>query len=278
MRFLSWFKQNRAVLVTVIEYATAVAIAVTIFIYVTFPWQKLSDWIRVKMERAMAVEIHVDESHFRFPLRLEWDGVTVTRLDRSGPLRMTAQKVTVNWPIGAVLRRKVDLQFSSRLLGGEMHGRLSARRSESGIQYHFRGSARGLELGELAVLFQFSSEDLGGTVEISGIEHYWLNQDWMRGEGKLVFEATGVEHRALEIRFRRLSGTVTLKSGMSNLENFSAQGSALDLVGSGSLLLRPKIMNSLLNFNSRVTLRNPTGPLGMLSVLASPEGHLDLSF
>ena len=158
-----------------------------------------------------------------------------------------------------------------------MHGRLSARRSESGIQYHFRGNARGLDLGELAVLFQFPPDGLGGTVEISEIEHHWLNQDWMRGEGKLVLEATGVEHRPLEIRFRRLSGTVTMKSGMSNLENFSAQGSALDLVGSGSLLLRPKMMDSLLNFNSRVTLRNPTGALSLLSVLASPEGQLDFS-
>jgi hypothetical protein len=36
-------------------------------------------------------------------------------------------------------------------------------------------------------------------------------------------------------------------------------------------------MDSLLNFNSRVTLHKPTGPLALLSSLATPDGHLDFA-
>jgi hypothetical protein len=145
------------------------------------------------------------------------------------------------------------------------------------MQYHLEATGKGFELGKLAALFQLPPEGVSGTVRVSRFEHDWTNQDWMQGQGVLSLEATEVGLKQWEIRFKRLNGNVTLKAGMSNLENFSAQGEALDLVGSGSLLLRSEFMESLLNFNSRVTLHKPTGPLALLATFASPDGHLDFA-
>ena len=277
MRPVEWFNRHKAVLIAAVGYAAAAVIAITVFVYLTFPWQKLSDWIRVRIERTMDVRVSVEESRVRFPFLLIWKGVTVTRAGGPGPLRITADRVSAGWPIGAVLRRRLDLDLSVRALGGEMSGRLSARRTAAGMSYHFSGSGRGLDLGKLAAGLRLSSADLSGTLQINRVEHDWMNQDVLRGQGSATLEAAQVQDKRWGVEFTKLSGTMSLRSGMSNLENFSAQGPALDLVGSGSLLLRPDLMDSLLNFNSRVTLRHPTGPLALLSAMASPDGHLDFA-
>ncbi|HTN43317.1 MAG TPA: type II secretion system protein GspN [Nitrospiria bacterium] len=269
--------RHRTGFVTVLGYATAAAITITIFVYLTFPWQKLSEWIRIKVEQAANLQVTVQDSRVRFPFLLVWKGVAVSRAGHPVPVLMTADQISVGWPIGAILRRHMDLDLAIQAWGGEARGRLTARRTTQGIQYHLEASGKGFELGRLAALFQLPSEDMFGTVRISRFEHDWTNQDWMQGQGIMSLEASEVGLKRWEIRFKRLNGSVTLKAGMSNLENFSAQGEALDLVGSGSLLLRSEFMESLLNFNSRVTLHKPTGPLALLATLATPDGHLDFS-
>ena len=277
MRWLQWMRRHRSGFVTVIGYATAAVITITVFVYLTFPWQKLSEWIRIKVEQAANLQLKVQDSRVRFPFLLIWKGITVSRAGSPAPVLMTAEQISVAWPIGAILRRHIDLDLALKAWGGEAHGRFTARRTGQGMQYHVEASGKGFELAKLAALFQVPPEGVIGTVRISRFEHDWTNQDWMQGQGILSWEAAEVGLKQWDIRFNRLNGNVTLKAGMSNLENFSAQGEALDLVGNGSLLLRPEFMESLLNFSSRVTLHKPTGPLALLSGLASPDGHLDLA-
>jgi len=276
-RRLQWVSRHRAGLITTIGYATAAVITITVFVYLTFPWQKLSEWIRIKIERATDLQVSVQNSRVRFPFLLVWDGVEISRAGHPAPVLMAVDRISVGWPIGAILRRHIDLDLAVRAWGGEAHGRLTARRAPQGMQYRLEASGKGFQLGKLAAVFQLPSEGVVGTVRINRFEHDWMNQDWMQGQGVLSLEAAEVELKQWEIRFKRLNGNVTLKAGMSNLENFSVQGEALDLVGSGSLLLRADFMESLLNFNSRVSLHKPSGPLTLLSTLASPDGRLDFA-
>jgi type II secretion system protein N len=264
-------------LIAAIGYATAAVIAITVFVYLTFPWQQLSDWIRVKIERAAALEISVQNSRVRFPFRLVWNGVTVSRPGPVARVLWTADQVSVDWPVGAILRRQLDLDFGLQGLGGEARGRVTARRTPQGMKYHLEATANGFDLGKLATGFRLPSRDVSGAVGVNRFEHDWMNGDVLQGQGLLVLEAKEVALKNLEARFSRINGNLSLKGGMGHLENFTAQGDALDLVGSGSLLLRPDFMESLLNFNSRVTVRKPTGPLALLSAMASPSGHLDFA-
>ncbi|MEK6684357.1 MAG: type II secretion system protein GspN [Nitrospirota bacterium] len=276
--------RHRAGLIAAIGYATAAVIAITVFVYLTFPWQQLSDWVRVKIERAAGLEISVQKSRVRFPFRLVWNGVTVSRPGPVARVLWTAEQVSGGWPVGAILRRQLDLDFELRGLGGEARGRVTARRAPRGMKYHLEATGKGFDLGKLAAGFRLPSRDVSGAVGVSRFEYDWMNGDVLQGQGLLVLEANEVALKSLETRFARINGDVSLKGGMGHLENFSAQGEALDLVGSGSLLLRPDFMESLLNFNSRVTLRKPTGPgrpsggpLALLSAMASPSGHLDFA-
>ncbi|MBI3812417.1 MAG: type II secretion system protein GspN [Nitrospirae bacterium] len=277
MGLFQWASRHRAGLITVIGYVTAAVIAITVFVYVTFPWQQLSDWIRVKIERATALEISVQKSHIQFPFRLVWSGVTVRRPGPVARVLWTADRLSVGWPVGSILQRQLDLDFGLQGLGGEALGRVTARRTVQGMKYHLEATGKGFDLGKLAAAFRWPSQDVSGAVGISRLEHDWINEDVLQGQGLLVLEAKEVALKNLETRFARINGNLSLKGGMGHLENFSAQGDALDLVGSGTLLLRPDFMESLLNFTSRVTLRKPTGPLVLLSAMASPDGHLDFA-
>ncbi len=277
MGLFQWVSRHRAGLITGVGTATAAVIAITFFVYVTFPWQQLSDWIRVRVERATALEISVQKSRVRFPFRLVWNGVTVSQPGPVARVLWTADEVSVVWPLGAILRRQLDLDFGLQGLGGEAHGRVTTRRTAQGMKYHLEAAGKGFDLGKLAAAFRLPSQDVSGAVGVNRLEHDWTNGDILQGQGFLVLEVKAVELKSLETRFARINGKVSLKSGMGQLENFSAQGDALDLVGSGNLLLRPDFMESLLNFNSRVTLRKPTGPLALLSAMASPDGHLDFA-
>lgn len=276
MRGFQWISRHRSGFVTAIGYVTAAVIAITFFVYLTFPWHKLSEWVRIKVEQTTNLQVKVQNSRVRFPFRLIWKGVTVSRAGNSAPVLMTADQISAAWPLGAILKRHMDLDWGIEAWGGEIHGRFTARRTAQGMQYHMDASGKGFQLGRLAPLFQFPPDEINGTVRIRKFEHDWSNQDWMQGQGVLLMEATEVAIKKWQIRFRRLNGKATLNAGMSNLENLSAQGDALDLIGNGSLLLRPEFMESLLNFNSRVTIHNPTGPLALLSAMA-PNGHLDFS-
>ncbi|MBI3995648.1 MAG: type II secretion system protein GspN [Nitrospirae bacterium] len=269
--------RHKTGLVAAIGYATAAVIAVTVFVYLTFPWQQLSDWIRVKIERAANVEITIEKSRVRFPFRLIWTGVTVRQPGPVAHILWTADQVSAGWPVGAILRRQLDLDLGLQGLGGEARGRVTARRTQQGMKYHLEAAGTGFALEKLAAGFRLPSKDIGGAVAVNRLQHDWMNGNVLQGQGLLALEAKEVVLKSLETRFARINGEVSLKGGMGHLENFSAQGDALDLVGSGSLLLRSDFMESLLNFTSRVTLRKPTGPLVLLSAMASPDGHLDIA-
>jgi type II secretion system protein N len=272
-----WVNRHRAGLITVVGYATAAMIIITVFVYLTFPWQQLSDWIRFKLERAAALEISVQESRVRFPFLLVWNGVTVRPAGRPSRVSWSADRITVGWPVGAILRRRLDFEFGLQALGGEAHGRVTVRQTPQGMKYHLEATGKGFDLAKLAAGFQLPSQDVSGAVLLTRLEHDWMNGDVLQGQGLIALEARGVEMKSLDTRFARISGSVSLKGGMGQLENISAQGDALDLVGGGSLLLRPDFMESLLNFSSRITLRKPTGPLALLSAMASSDGHVDFA-
>lgn len=276
-QFFEWVNRRRAGLITVVGYATAAMITITILVYVTFPWQQLSDWIRVKLERAADLDISVQESRVRFPFLLVWTGVTVRPAGRPARISWSADRVTVGWPVGAILRRRLDFEIGLKALGGEAHGRVTARQSPQGMKYHLDATGKGFDLAKLAAGINLPSQDVSGAVLLTRLEHDWMNGDVLQGQGQIALEARGVEMKSLETRFARIRGSVSLKGGMGQLENVSVQGDALDLVGGGSLLLRPDFMESLLNFSSRITLRKPTGPLALLSAMASSGGHLDFA-
>ncbi len=276
-RLINWMRIHRVKLARLFGIATALMVVITLWVYLMFPWGKLSDWLRAHIERSLGVHLSIAERHVRFPLQLVWEGVSLDPVLNRPPVSMKLERVTITWPIGSMIRRRLDLIVSVQLLGGEVTGELALRPTGSGVRYAFHGSGRGLDLAALVAWFKYPSEEIGGSIQFPRIEHEWINQDWIRGQGMVSMEATDVEHRGWQIGFARLSGTVTLKGGMTNLENISAQGNALDLVGSGNLLLRPLLLDSLLSFNSRMTLRRPTGPLAMLTAMATPDGHLDFA-
>jgi len=274
---IEWFGRHRAGLVTAIGYTTAGVVTITVFVYLTFPWHQLSEWIRINIERATTLKVSVENSRVRFPLLLVWNDVTIHLPGPSNRLLWSANQVSLGWPVTAILRRRLDFDFVIKSLGGEARGHLAVRRTSLGTRYHLEATGKDFDLAKLAAGLQLPAEGIEGAVWVTRFEHDWTNSDFLQGEGILSLEAKRVALKDFQTHFSKISGNISLKGGMGNLENFSAQGDALDLVGGGSLLLRPEVMESLLNFSSRVTLRKPSGPLSLLTTMASKDGHLDFS-
>ena len=276
MILFEWAKRNRAALATGLGYLSAALVAITVFVYLTFPWKQLSDWVRFQAERSLAVKIEVRESRFRFPFQLIWSGVTVAGPQTAGG-PVVIEELRVGWPLGAVIRRRLDLAVSARALGGEAGGRVSAKRTAEGTKIRLSANGRGFEVGRLASMMGYAGTDLLGTIRVTRLEHEWAGRDWTGGEGSMAVEASEVEHKKWEVRFSKIGATLLVKGGMGRLENVQAEGPSLDLVGNGTLLFRPNPADSLLNFSSRVTLHKPTGPLAWLTAMASADGRLDLA-
>ncbi|HEY4484737.1 MAG TPA: type II secretion system protein GspN [Nitrospiria bacterium] len=276
MMLLEWAKRNRAALMTVLGYLSAGLITVTVFVYLTFPWKELSDWVRYQAEKSLAVKIEVRENRVGFPFQMIWKGVSVS-VPQTASGAMEIEEIRVNWPLGAVLRRRFNLAVSARGLGGEAAGRLSVLRTSEGMKMHLTADGGGFEIGRLAALMGYPGGDLFGSIRITRLVHEWMGQDWTTGDGSLTLEASDVEHKKWNVRFQKIGATLHTKGGMGRLENVKAEGPSLDLVGNGTLLFRPNPADSLLNFTSRVTLHKPTGPLALLTAMASADGHLDFA-
>lgn len=265
-------------LVTFLGYLSAAAVAVSVFIYLTFPWEKLSFWFEGKMEERLGMEISIGEREINFPFHLVWNDVTISGFRGSFPLTIQAEDFSVEWPFQAILGRRLEIDISTHMFGGEFRGKLASQKVKDGVQYRLTGAGEEFDIGALSAVFQVPVADLKGTIRVPRLEHEWVNQNWRVGEGLIVLEASNVETQQYSVSLNEVKGRVVLKSGMANMEDISARGESIDLVGSGSIYLHPTFSNSLLDFNSRLTLTDPTGLLAILATMASSEGGMDLAF
>ena len=279
-----WIQSHKTTVLLALGYLTAGVILLTVFLYLTFPWQKLSDFILVKAEEAMVSEIEVKESEIRFPLKLIWTGVVVSPHKAphtdGRPMRVVADRITLEWPLGPLLSRRMELLWSVETAGGEGRGLMAVQPTDQGLQYHFRGDAKQLRLGQIIEFMTPNTYGIEGTVKIADARFDFLEADVLRGSGSAVLEVSDARISSLDLAFSRITGQLSMKAGVANLENVMAQGPAIELVGGGNILLRSGLPESLINFNSRASVKKATGPLSILggsSAEGGPESGIDLA-
>lgn len=271
-----WIRRHKTTVLLTLGYLTAGVILLTVFLYLTFPWQKLSDFILVKAEEVMVSEIEVKESEIRFPLKLIWTGVvlsphkaphTAQHMD-GHPMRVVADRITLEWPLRPLLSRRMELLWTIQTAGGEGRGLMAVQPTDRGLQYHFRGDAKQLRLGQIIEFMIPNTYGIEGTVKIADARFDFLGADVLRGSGSAVLEVSDARIRIsqldLDLPFSRVTGQLSMKAGVARFENFQAQGPVMELVGGGDILLRSSFQESLINFNSRTSVKKAEGPLSLL--------------
>jgi len=274
---IRWIQEHKNGLYSLIGYLTFAVVLVTVFVYLTFPWEKLSRFIEFQVEEALDSSIEIKKSEFHFPLRLVWSGVAFRPRERQKALRVDLDQISLEWTVKRFLQRRLEVLWSVRLAGGEGNGQIAAQPTEKGMQYRFEGNIRGVQLGRILEFGVSNPYKIEGAVQISNVRHDWVGENFIKGSGAADLSMTDTRFEVetplgkFPMAFNQVSGHVSMSAGMAQLDDVLAQGPALDLTGSGNVLFRPRLEESLINLNSRATVRDPKGPLAMLGNL-SPKG------
>jgi type II secretion system protein N len=261
---ISWIKEHKAALFQVIGYLTIAVVMLTMFIYLTFPWEKLSRYVEVRIEEATSSSIEVGKSEVKFPFKMIWTEVRFRSVEERRPVRVDIDRLSMEWTLARLLQRRLELLWAVRMAEGEGHGRIQAQPTGQGMQYRITGDTNGIQLARLVEYFTPNAYGIEGSVRVSQLRHDWVGEDFLKGTGEANLEISDSRIGTLDVSFNRISARLSMKSGVAHLEDVSAQGPVLDLAGSGNVLLRPVLPNSLINFSSRATLRDPGGPLSLL--------------
>ena len=91
---IRWIQEHKSTLFGILGYLTFSVILLTVFIYLTFPWQKLSRFIEFQVEQALDSTIEIQKSEFRFPLKLVWTGVAFKPREAGKAVRVDLDKIS----------------------------------------------------------------------------------------------------------------------------------------------------------------------------------------
>jgi type II secretion system protein N len=277
---IKWFNEHRGALFNFIGYLTLAVVLVTVFIYLTFPWQKLSRFIEVRVEEALDSSIEVQKSEFHFPLKLVWTGVAFR--PRGGPrtVHVDIDHISLEWTLRRFLQRRLDLLWSVKLAGGEGSGEIAAQPTEKGMQYRVEGNLREINLANVMAFVAPNPYGLDGSIGITHARHDWVGENFFKGTGSADLEVTDARSKTFDVGFNRITGHLVMKGGVAQLDDLLAQGPAMDVTGSGNVLFRPVVEDSLINFNTRAVIRDTKGPLAILGAMspkAGPGGSTEFS-
>jgi type II secretion system protein N len=269
MKMLIWFQRHKTVLFRVVAYLTTGVILLTVFLYLTFPWQKLSRYVRIQAERYTASSIKVEKSEVRFPFKMIWKGIVFSPYSAENPIEVKADQLDLEWTIGSLLRKRLELLWSLRTAGGEGQGEIAGQPTDRGMQYHFEGDLKELNLGRIIEFVAPNIHKIEGTVDLTGVQHDWIGSDFLKGSGAADLEVVDARIGALDLVFSQIRGRLTMKAGVAHLVDVTAHGPSMELMGSGNILFRSDLSGSLININSRVTVKDTAGPLSMLGGLSA---------
>lgn len=249
---LAFFPSRRQVLwaLGLLSYAL---VLILIFLYLTFPYQKAEARLIALLEETLLCRIQVGESERLFPLGLAWRQVSLSPQEGlPGDLRLDHVAAEVRlWPL---LSRRVEMDILVRAYGGDAQGLLVAQRRDGKIQYRLEETAQNLDLEALGKDLALG---LGGRLRMT-LETAWEDENILQSVGAGQIELLEARLQPGRVRgielpdlpFLRVAGQFQLRNGLLTLQDFQAEGPLVDAMGGGTLLLRNRMADGILNFSA----------------------------
>jgi type II secretion system protein N len=255
---LKALKMPRRYFLTFLGYSLYVLALMLFFLYLTFPHQKLEIRLITMLEQALNCQIRVNQSQRIFPMGLDWKQVHLhPRVGFKSDVVVEQARARVY--LLPLLQRRVETDFFIEALGGTVRGSFSVQRRDGKTHYYFQESAQDLELQALGLDIPFKME---GRLKLD-LETAWQDQDLLRGSGSgdlelLGIKTTGVLVNGLalpDLSFSRVATKLGLKNNVMTVENFSAQGPHIEATAQGTMLLRNRWSDGLLNLTSKAYVK-----------------------
>lgn len=271
-----WLRSRKKAALFLIGYTFFGLLMFLLFFYLTFPFSLLeSRWVQ-SLERESGCKIDVGLKKVHFPLRSVWSGILVACPGAFPALNIELIDATVA-PLPLFFSRRAEIDFLIKAAGGEVTGRLTAAQKPEGLSFSLKENGKQLHL---------AAPDGGwsGGLDVAG-EASWSDRNIGKGKGRFMLNLEGVRLRQVgpwaipigEITFSKGSGKVQWGGGMVTLEQWTAQGSQLDLLGGGgTLLLQESLDRSLLNLTFQLVPKGELKQLGALLVQGVDSGAWSL--
>lgn len=253
---VSWpaLKISRRHIFSLMGYGLYVIGLLVFFLYLTFPYQKLQDRLIAFLEQASSCQIRVNESRWLFPVGLFWKGVHFS-LQEGFTEELVVDQARAKVYLLPLLRRSVQTDFSMEVGGGKVRGSFSIEKRDGKLHYYFQESAQDVDLQRLSLDIPVKLE---GHLRLD-LEAAWQDQALIRGSGSGTVELLNVKTSAgsvngwqiPDLAFGRIALKLGLKDGMLALDEFDAQGPHVEATGNGTMLLRNRWSEGLLNVNAK---------------------------
>ncbi len=262
-----WIRKNRFVVLSVLGYTLFALLSLFLFLYLTFPYEKFQKRVLAIIEENTSIRIKVEEGGLRFPFGIQWQGVHFFLSPNLERDFFTSDSIEAEVEPFPLLKRIVEIPLSVHAIGGEFNGRLSIEQREKEIQYLLEGKGSDLDLKRLNLRGMGLKEGIEGILK-GEIKSGWTGRNFLRGEGFLYFESSDVRLKNIgspivggftlpEAFFSKITGRINLKDGVGHLDNLLATGPEVEVSGSGNILLKEALPESLINLSFNLHLRGP---------------------
>ena len=255
---LQVFALQRRHIFLILGYTLYSILMLLFFLYLTFPYRQLETRLISILEQALSCQIRINESRWLFPIGLAWREIHLhPQTGFKSDVEVDQAKARVY--LLPLLRRSVQADFFMEAYGGKIRGSFSVRKQDGKINYYFQESAQDLELKAMRLNFPFKLE---GIVRLD-LEATWQDRDMLRGNGSGVLELLGLKANGVSVRgvqlpdlsFSRMAAKLGLRNGILTVENISLQGPDVQATGQGTLLLRNRWSEALLNLATKAYLK-----------------------
>lgn len=276
----------RPILLRVIGYPAFFTLFFVLFLYLTFPWDRLREAIVAAAEaprvttsgRAIPsnMELSIGSLSPTFLPGVEARDVRVTFLPQRSterPVSMTIDKLRVRLSIFALLAQRANVSFSLAGMGGTIDGSASVALSKPATPRisplrSFEVNLDGVQAGQVAPLVSMVGLPLGGslsgnvTVDIpegdvsqtTGSVRLTATRLTV-GDGQAQFQIPHFGGVTIEqIRAGTLTAQANIARGVVQFTNTSAHSEEFDLQIDGRIDLRPNFGDSALNLGLRFRL------------------------
>ena len=255
---LKVFTLKRRQILLVLGYTLYSILMLLLFLYLTFPHRQLEIRLISMLEQTLACQIRVNESQWLFPIGLTWREIHLhPQTGFKGDVVVDQARIKVY--LLPLLRLNVQTDFFMEAYGGKVRGSFWVRKREGKINYYFQESAQDLELQAMGLDVPFKLE---GRLRLD-LEATWQDRDVLRGNGSGTLELLGIKTAGVslsgvelpDLSLSRIAAKLGLRNGIVTVEDFKVQGPDVEATGQGTLLLRNRWSEGLLNLATKAYLK-----------------------
>lgn len=235
-----------------------------------FPFRQVERRIISLLEDKASIKLDIREDLFRPPANYIWKGVRFNMQNIPYLDGIELDRVSAHVNLLPLFKRRIETELKAEGVGGNFNGKLVIEKEKRGFSYSIKGGGVNINLDRVIQANGDREGNISGKLRLD-IDYAWSGNDPANGNGVLNLEIAGLNVKHIEVNgfpikdllFSSVSGKVGLKGDVISIERLTAKTTGIELVGSGNIIKRDRLMESMLNLTFNINQRGD-GPIAAL--------------